>query len=101
MTVARFVQGEGVRVWLRFRDPVSRALKDPVEPVMVRVDPPAGAPMPATRVLVATRLETGVFFADTPGDLAGRWMVRGVSSGAAAGVGADEAAFEVRASGMR
>jgi hypothetical protein len=101
VSVPWFVKGEGVRVWLRFRDPLTRALKDPVGPVVVRVDPPVASPMPATRVLTAARLEEGVFFVDTAGDAVGRWMVRGASSGSASGVGADEAAFDVRASRMR
>jgi hypothetical protein len=94
--------GEGVTIWLRFRDPLTRAPLDPEAPVVVRVDPPAqGASVPATRVLAAEREELGVYKAQTPADLVGRWMVHGLSGGAPATRGAWEGAFDVRASRMR
>lgn len=102
MSVPKFTVGEGITIWLRFRDPFTRAPIDPEEPVMVRVDPPAqGAVIPATRVLEAERAELGVWKVQTPGDLVGRWVAYAISGGAPATRGAWEGAFEVRASRMR
>jgi len=102
VSIPKFIEGEGVTLWLTFRDPRTRAPMDPEEPVIVRVDPPVqGASVPATRVLTAEREELGLYRAVTPADLPGRWLVYGISGGAPAARGAWEGAFEVRASRMR
>lgn len=93
------VEGEGVRVWVEFRDAETERLEDPVEPVTVTIDPPEGDPMPGSRVIAATRKSRGVYYADTTGDIPGWWSWRGESS--PPGPGVAEGTFEVKPSRMR
>ena len=53
------VIGEGVRIRVEFYDTETQQLADPVQPVIVAVDPPVADPMPATRTGVATRESRG------------------------------------------
>lgn len=93
------VVGEGVRISVEFYDIETLHLADPVQPVIVAVDPPPADPMPATRTVTATRVRRGVFIANVVADRAGVWTFRGESSGT--GPGVVEGVFEVAPSRMR
>ena len=84
-----YVQGQLVRIWLRFKN-ASGTLTDPTT-VTVKVEDPSGNTDTYTYALSQViKDSTGVFYYDVTVDEKGVWYYRGVGTGTIVAAGQDK-----------